>query len=101
MIRFDRQAHTQIGSVERVLLCSGLGCGGLELLVGTQTDTLSCEAGRGSFDTSRELRQRRTTAGAECVERLEVLAVGLGPIGPVLVLGPCTLVTVSEEEERG
>lgn len=81
----NTQADTKTGRGERVLLCSGLGCGGLELLVGTQKAGLNSEAGRDGFDTSRELRQRRTTAGAESVQRLEVLEAGLGPLGPVVV----------------
>lgn len=53
--------------------------------MGTQKGGLSSEAGRDGFDTSRELRQRRTIAGAGSVQRLEVLKAGLGPLGPVVV----------------
>lgn len=54
------------------------------LLVGTQTGGLNSETGRDGLDTSIELRQRRTTAGAGSVLRLEVLEAGLGPLGPVV-----------------
>lgn len=50
----------------------------------TQTGGLNSETGRGGLDTSRELRQRRTTAGAGRDQRLEVLEAGLGPPGPVV-----------------
>ena len=76
------QTGRQTGRGESVLLCSGLGCGGWELLAGTQTGRLNSETGRGGSDTSRELRQRRTTAGAGGFQRLEVLEAGLGPPGP-------------------
>uniref|UniRef100_A0A3P8UL92 Uncharacterized protein n=1 Tax=Cynoglossus semilaevis TaxID=244447 RepID=A0A3P8UL92_CYNSE len=44
---------------------------------------LNRDRGRGGLDTSIELRQRRTTAGADGAQRLEVLEVGLGPPAPV------------------
>lgn len=52
--------------------------------MGTQTGALNSEAGRDCFDTSRELRQRRTTAGGGSVQRVEVLEAGLGPLNAVV-----------------
>lgn len=65
----------------------------------TQTGALNSETGREQLDTSRELRQRRTTAGAGSIQRLEVLEAGLGPLGAVAALDPCTLVAADEKEE--
>lgn len=97
-ISFIRHSQTsrQTGKGEEVLLCSGLDWGGCELLVGTQTGGLNNETGRGGLDTSRELRQRRTTAGMWSVLRLEVLQAGLGPLGPVAALDPCALAIADE-----
>lgn len=99
-ISFIRHPQTsrQTGRGEEVLLCSGLDWGGCELLVGTQTGRLNNETGRDGLDTSRELRQRRTTAGARSVLRLEVLQAGLGPPGAVAALDPCALATADEEK---
>lgn len=62
----------------------------------TDTGALSSETGCDRWDTSRELRQRRTAAGAGSVQRLEVLEAGLGPVA---ALDPCALVAADEKEE--
>lgn len=74
-----------MGGGQRLLLCSGF-CRRqrkLLLVLGTPTGHLNRDRGRGGLDTSIELRQRRTTAGADGAQRLEVLEVGLGPPAPV------------------
>lgn len=90
----DKQADRR-----RLLLCSALGWGGAGLALGRQTGVLGRESGWGRFETSKELRQRRTTVGAEGIWRFEVLTAGLGPAAPVLQAGPRDLVTGSGRQE--
>lgn len=84
----DKQADGR-----RLLLCSVLGCWGLTPTLGWQTEA--------RFEISKELRQRRTTAGAACVWRSEVLMAGLGPAAPALESDPRDLAAASEEEGSG
>lgn len=81
----DKQADGR-----RLLLCWVLGRWGWTPTLGWQTEA--------RFEISKELRQRRTTVGAGCVWRLQVLMAGRGPAAPALELDPRDLAAASEEE---
>lgn len=61
---------------------------------------MNSETGLGALETSSELRQRRTAAGAGRVHRLEALKAGLGPQSAAVALDPGALDTADEEEEE-
>lgn len=103
----DRQTDRQLG--EWLLLWSGLGCGGVELLAVVREAALKSEAGRAGFHSSSELRQRRVMGGAgPGVQRLQVLEAALGPPSSALGSERCALVgeevgaqaAVEEEQEE-